>query len=84
MKPYGECVREFQFSTYMILVAAFLFFLWRTIRVVYQIANYADIKKFYNTALKIDDVGLETLFLEVCTLLIYIILTGESRQYHLA
>lgn len=57
MKPYGECVREFDFSTYVILVAALLFFLWRTIRVVYQIANYADIKKFYNTALKIDDVG---------------------------
>ena len=58
MIPYSDCVSDFGFSTYVILVAAFLFFLWRTIRVVYQIANYADIKKFYNTALKIEDVSL--------------------------
>lgn len=57
VKPYSKCVQGFNFSTYIILVAAFLFFLWRTIRVVYQIANYADIKKFYNTALKIEDVS---------------------------
>ncbi|KAL5276671.1 ATG9A family protein [Megaselia abdita] len=61
IKPYGKCVSEFAFTTYVILVAAFLFFLWRTIRVVYQMANYADIKKFYNTALKIDDDNLDNI-----------------------
>uniref|UniRef100_T1GX76 Autophagy-related protein 9 n=1 Tax=Megaselia scalaris TaxID=36166 RepID=T1GX76_MEGSC len=61
VKPYSKCVQGFNFSTYIILVAAFLFFLWRTIRVVYQIANYADIKKFYNTALKIEDNDLDNI-----------------------
>lgn len=59
--PVNECFTNFGLFTVICLIAAtFLFFL-RLIKVLYHIAQYWDIKKFYNTALKIEDYDLDNI-----------------------
>lgn len=43
--------------SWIILSIAMLFWQFRTIKVIYHALQYYDIKKFYNSALKIDDVS---------------------------
>lgn len=57
MNPIGECISSITATSWIILFIAMLFWQFRTIKVIYHAVQYYDIKKFYNTALKIDDVS---------------------------
>ncbi|XP_005180922.2 autophagy-related protein 9A [Musca domestica] len=57
--PMDVCVDNFNGFTYSILFVAALYLLIRTIKVLYHISQYWDIKKFYNTALHIEDGNLD-------------------------
>lgn len=57
--PMDKCVDKFSGITYGVLFVAALYLLIRTIKVLYHIAQYWDIKKFYNTALHIEDANLD-------------------------
>ncbi|XP_013119032.2 autophagy-related protein 9A [Stomoxys calcitrans] len=59
--PMDKCVDNFTGITYVILFVATLYLLIRTIKVLYHITQYWDIKKFYNTALHIDDANLDNI-----------------------
>lgn len=53
----GECLATFSGFTWFSLMLSALFWAFRLIKVLYHIVQYWDIKKFFNTALKIDDVS---------------------------
>lgn len=57
MYPIGHCVSSITATSWIILFIAMLFWQFRTIKVIYHALQYYDIKKFYNSALKIDDVS---------------------------
>lgn len=59
--PMDKCVDNFSGITYAILFVSALYLLIRTIKVLYHITQYWDIKKFYNTALHIEDANLDNI-----------------------
>lgn len=67
----------------MILVLASLFWFFRLIKVAYHAVQYWDIKKFYNTALKIADVS-GNIFINVPTLYMFLVSLVRTGQSHLA
>lgn len=54
--PGGECMRSFGALTWFTLIMTGILLFFRLVRVCYHIAQFWDIKKFFNTALKIEDV----------------------------
>lgn len=54
--PGSECLASISGWSWVVLGLAALFWVFRLIKVVYHAVQYWDIKKFYNTALKIGDV----------------------------
>jgi hypothetical protein len=54
--PAAQCVSKFSGSTWIVLSFSLLFWIFRLIKVLYHFVQYYDIKLFFNTALKIDDV----------------------------
>ncbi|XP_037038233.1 autophagy-related protein 9A isoform X2 [Bradysia coprophila] len=61
MYPVGECISSITATSWIILFIAMLFWQFRTIKVIYHALQYYDIKKFYNSALKIDDSEIDNL-----------------------
>ncbi|KAJ6633195.1 Autophagy-related protein 9A [Pseudolycoriella hygida] len=61
MYPIGHCISSITAASWIILFLAMLFWQFRTIKVIYHAIQYYDIKKFYNTALKIEDSELDNL-----------------------
>lgn len=57
MYPIGQCTSSITATSWVILFLAMLFWQFRTIKVIYHALQYYDIKKFYNSALKIEDVS---------------------------
>lgn len=57
MYPIGQCTSSISATSWVILFIAMLFWQFRTIKVIYHALQYYDIKKFYNSALKIEDVS---------------------------
>ncbi|XP_053950967.1 autophagy-related protein 9A isoform X1 [Anastrepha ludens] len=57
--PTGECIAHFNGFTYLLLLLALLYFVVRFLRVIYFITQYMDMKKFYQSALHIDDKELD-------------------------
>lgn len=53
----GECMETMSFKSWLLLLLAGLYFFFRVIKCFYHAVQYWDIKKFYNTALKIEDVS---------------------------
>lgn len=60
-KPIGECVKGFTGVTFLVLFIAILFFMVKMIKTIYHITQYSDMKKFYNSALQIDDSELDNI-----------------------
>ncbi|KAH8261410.1 hypothetical protein KR044_008598 [Drosophila immigrans] len=59
--PTGECVTKFGFFTYLIIFIAAIYLGIRVLKMIYHITQYADIKRFYNTALGIEDSDLDNI-----------------------
>lgn len=57
--PYGECVSAVPLTGWVVIFLSTLFWIFRLIRFFYHAVQYYDIKKFFNSALKIDDVSSE-------------------------
>ncbi|XP_017044652.1 autophagy-related protein 9A [Drosophila ficusphila] len=57
--PTGECVASFNWFTYLIVFIAAIYMGIRVLKMVYHITQYADIRRFYNTALHIEDADLD-------------------------
>lgn len=55
--PFDQCAASIHGITWLILFLSMLFWIFRVIRFIYHAMQYYDIKKFFNTALKIDDVS---------------------------
>lgn len=55
--PYGECINAITLSGWTVIFLSTLFWIFRLIRFFYHAVQYYDIKKFFNSALKIDDVS---------------------------
>jgi Autophagy protein ATG9 len=54
--PADVCLASFSGYTWLALAFSLLFWIFRLLKVLYHFVNYYDIKKFYNNALKIEDV----------------------------
>ena len=59
--PMDKCVDNFGGLTVLVLLIASLYLLIRSVKVLYHLCQYWDIKKFYNTALNIDDANLDNI-----------------------
>ncbi|XP_044727484.1 autophagy-related protein 9A [Chrysoperla carnea] len=59
--PFDECVGDFGAFTWICLIFALLVWALRSIKVIYHVFQFWDIKLFFNTALKIDDSELDNL-----------------------
>ncbi|XP_037823326.1 autophagy-related protein 9A [Lucilia sericata] len=59
--PMDECVDNFGGLTVLVLFIASIYLLIRSVKVLYHLCQYWDIKKFYNTALHIDDSNLDNI-----------------------
>lgn len=57
--PYGECIDAITLSGWCVIFLSTLFWVFRLIRFFYHAVQYYDIKKFFNNALKIDDVSVD-------------------------
>lgn len=55
--PTAECVDTLGGFTWIALSLTAVFWLFRLIKVIYHTIQYWDIKMFFNTALKVDDVS---------------------------
>ncbi|XP_055380393.1 autophagy-related protein 9A [Condylostylus longicornis] len=58
---FDQCVTNFSSFTIFCLILASIFFIFRFVKILYHASQYWDIKKFYNTALKIEDNELDNL-----------------------
>ncbi|XP_068146434.1 autophagy-related protein 9A [Drosophila tropicalis] len=61
IKSPGECIENFGIFTFFIIFMAAIYLGIRLLRTIYHIIHYADIKKFYNTALGIEDAELDNI-----------------------
>ncbi|KAG8236438.1 hypothetical protein J437_LFUL016965 [Ladona fulva] len=59
--PAGECLANLDGVTWICILVAFIFWVLRAIKVLYHLFQFWEIKSFFNTALKIDDVDLDNL-----------------------
>ncbi|XP_030370911.1 autophagy-related protein 9A [Scaptodrosophila lebanonensis] len=59
--PTGKCVAEFGAFTFFFIFIAVIYLGIRLLKMIYHITQYADIKKFYNTALRIEDAELDNI-----------------------
>lgn len=59
--PMDKCVNNFGGLTVLVLFIASIYLLIRSVKVLYHLCQYWDIKKFYNTALHIDDGNLDNI-----------------------
>lgn len=59
--PMDKCVDKFGGLTVLVLFIASIYLLIRSVKVLYHLCQYWDIKKFYNTALHIDDENLDNI-----------------------
>lgn len=59
IRPYDECVDSIHGITWMIIFLSSLFWVFRLIRFFYHAVQFYDIKKFFNSALKIEDAELD-------------------------
>lgn len=59
--PTGECIVNFSFFTYLIIFIAAVYLGIRLLKMIYHITQYADIKRFYNEALGIEDNDLDNI-----------------------
>ncbi|XP_002092231.3 autophagy-related protein 9A [Drosophila yakuba] len=57
--PTGECIANFTWVTYLIVFIAAIYLGIRLLKMVYHITQYADIRRFYNSALHIEDSELD-------------------------
>ncbi|KAH8269439.1 hypothetical protein KR018_002977 [Drosophila ironensis] len=57
--PTGQCVSNMGWFTFLILFIAAIYLGIRLLKMVYHITQYADIRRFYNTALHIEDTELD-------------------------
>ncbi|XP_017115433.1 autophagy-related protein 9A [Drosophila elegans] len=57
--PTGECVASFGWITYLVVFIAAIYLGIRVLKMVYHITQYADIRRFYQTALHIEDTDLD-------------------------
>lgn len=64
--PTDQCVASFGFLTWSYFLITILFWILRVIKVLYHMFQYWDIKAFYNSALKIEDVSIFFLSLHLC------------------
>ncbi|XP_034476355.1 autophagy-related protein 9A isoform X2 [Drosophila innubila] len=59
--PTGDCITQFGFFTFLIIFIAAIYLGIRVLKMIYHITQYADIKRFYNTALLIEDHELDNI-----------------------
>lgn len=59
--PTGKCILKFSFFTYFIIFIAAVYLGIRLLKMIYHITQYADIKRFYNEALGIEDRDLDNI-----------------------
>nr|XP_016930414.1 autophagy-related protein 9A [Drosophila suzukii] len=57
--PTGECLASFNWFTYLVVFIAAIYLGIRLLKMVYHITQYADIRRFYNSALHIEDADLD-------------------------
>jgi hypothetical protein len=62
--PVNECVANLGALTWICILVAVIFWILRAIKVMYHLFQFWDIKQFFNTALKINDVSIEILFIQ--------------------
>ncbi|EDW02419.1 autophagy-related protein 9A [Drosophila grimshawi] len=59
--PRGECIKSFGIFTYLIIFLAAIYLGIRLLKMIYHITQYADIRRFYNQALRIEDSDLDNI-----------------------
>ncbi|XP_071154798.1 autophagy-related protein 9A-like [Mytilus edulis] len=59
--PLDQCVQRFSFGIIVCMLVAFAFWVFRTLKVIYNVFKYTEIRSFYNNALKITAVELANL-----------------------
>lgn len=59
--PAGECLASLDAVTWICIFVAIIFWFLRAIKVLYHLFQFWEIKSFFNTALKINDVDLDNL-----------------------
>lgn len=58
--PIGECAADLSGTAWAALALSGIFLIFRTIKVCYHVFQFYDIKMFFNLALKIEDVSIQT------------------------
>jgi autophagy-related protein 9 len=61
--PTNECVANLGALTWVCLLVAVIFWILRAVKVMYHLFQFWDIKQFFNTALKINDVSTDITFI---------------------
>ncbi|KAM8711350.1 hypothetical protein ACLKA7_000484 [Drosophila subpalustris] len=59
--PTGQCITHFGFFTYLVIFIAAIYLGIRMLKMIYHITQYADIRRFYQTALLIEDHELDNI-----------------------
>lgn len=62
IKPVNQCLSSIHLFSWFLIFLSTLFWIFRVVRFFYHAVQYYDIKKFYNSALKIDDVSIYSRF----------------------
>lgn len=58
--PTSECIANLGAITWVCILVAVIFWALRAVKVIYHLFQFWDIKQFFNTALKINDVSIHT------------------------
>lgn len=63
----GECFDSLSYKSWILITLAGLYWFFRILKFCYHAVQFWDIKKFYNAALKIEDVSFCILADSICT-----------------
>jgi len=55
--PTKKCIANLDALTWVCILVAVIFWILRAVKVMYHLFQFWDIKQFFNTALKINDVS---------------------------
>lgn len=69
--PTAECVDTLGGFTWIALSLTAVFWMFRLIKVIYHTVQYWDIKMFFNSALKVEDVSVFFYFIDLLIIFLY-------------
>jgi len=59
--PFGVCVNKIDLTLWLVLSVVIIFWLFRLVKAIYNIARYAEIRSFYKTELEIQTKDLQNI-----------------------